>query len=861
MSDFFAGDKTTKGSTIASGDASTVHQFTGSVRVQGLVSSSLGISASSFVGDGSGLTNLPGGGGGSPGGSDTQIQYNNGGSFGGISALTWDDTNIKVADDTKLFFGTNSDASIEYDEDGTNRLIISGSADGIEVTGTLNVSDDIDCAGGLSTGGNNTLGGFLTTVNSLTTLINGNIELGNGSSDQLDINASFVSDLVPLTTDIYDLGTTALQWGDIYVGDDKKLYFGSNQSGSIEFTGSTNTLILSCSSGLDISSGDGMDITIAAGDEEALVLQDESGSNIITIETSEGGSDNEVHFHSITVIRDSLTFSGSDGYESAMIETDNTGDYLMISGTADGIQITGSIFADDIDAGTAASAASYIALDANNQLVLDEPAGGGGGSPGGSDTQIQYNNGGSFGGISAFTWDDTNITIADDTKLFFGTNSDASIEYDENGTNRLIISGSAAGTEITGTLGVSDDVTIDALLVMKDSIWFSGSAHDDAAIIEMTDDGNSLIISGSSDFNVGGLVISGSSVVMALLDAPMAPGLQMKDDVKLSFSHTDMNAPYIKYDSDGEYLVISGSSDGIIISGSSVTFALEDEREIILKDDNIIVWADDGPADAEIGYDSDEGALVISGSAGGSGGTIISGSHLTFAQGGALTSRVMVKDDLPLVFGAGSGLGASLIYYDSGDEQLIISGTAEGGLEIQGAGLTIGELGIATSFGTTLQLGNETSLKYGDPTGEQQGGDPLDANKGTGEVVNFGTASAALTVGALYYLNSDGGWASASAETTGSGNSSMLGIALSDGDPGAGGIQMLTRGYFNAATYLSGAFATGSVLYVCSTANGYMTASAPDESDNYVRTVGYATVGYSGSIIYFNPSNDWVEIA
>jgi len=32
------------------------------------------------------------GGGGSPGGSNTQLQYNDGGSFGGISTITWDDT-------------------------------------------------------------------------------------------------------------------------------------------------------------------------------------------------------------------------------------------------------------------------------------------------------------------------------------------------------------------------------------------------------------------------------------------------------------------------------------------------------------------------------------------------------------------------------------------------------------------------------------------------------------------------------------------------------------------------------------------------------------------------------------------------
>lgn len=43
--------------------------------------------------DGSQLTNLPGGGGGSPGGSTTQVQYNNAGSFAGDAGLTYDAAN------------------------------------------------------------------------------------------------------------------------------------------------------------------------------------------------------------------------------------------------------------------------------------------------------------------------------------------------------------------------------------------------------------------------------------------------------------------------------------------------------------------------------------------------------------------------------------------------------------------------------------------------------------------------------------------------------------------------------------------------------------------------------------------------
>ena len=42
-----------------------------------------------------------------PGGSSTHIQYNNGGSFAGISTFTFDGTDMKVADDIKAA-GTKS---------------------------------------------------------------------------------------------------------------------------------------------------------------------------------------------------------------------------------------------------------------------------------------------------------------------------------------------------------------------------------------------------------------------------------------------------------------------------------------------------------------------------------------------------------------------------------------------------------------------------------------------------------------------------------------------------------------------------------------------------------------------------------
>ena len=51
------------------------------------------------------------------------------------------------------------------------------------------------------------------------------------------------------------------------------------------------------------------------------------------------------------------------------------------------------------------------------------------------------------------------VTIADDRKLYLGTDKDASIEYDEDGEDMLIIQGAAEGTQLKGNVFVSGTLT------------------------------------------------------------------------------------------------------------------------------------------------------------------------------------------------------------------------------------------------------------------------------------------------------------------------------------------------------------------------------------------------------------------
>ena len=149
-------------------------------------------------------------------------------------------------------------------------------------------------------------------------------------------------------------------------------------------------------------------------------------------------------------------------------------------------------------------------------------------TPAGNDDTIQFNNDGALGSVVPLTFDDTNLKIADDTKLIFGTNTDASIEYNENGDDFLVISGSSKGMVLSGT-----------------TVQIRGT------------------LEGASPLKIaGGIEIVPSS-------GGETTSMKFGDDIKLFFG--DDNDSYVMFnDASSNYLEISGSSNGIVLSGSSV---------------------------------------------------------------------------------------------------------------------------------------------------------------------------------------------------------------------------------------------------------------------------------------------------
>lgn len=109
-----------------------------------------------------------------------------------------------------------------------------------------------------------------------------------------------------------------------------------------------------------------------------------------------------------------------------------------------------------------------------------DAAGGGSGTPGGADTQVQFNDGGAFGGDSGFTWNKTNDTLAiagassANYRLFLTTSDDGNL-------------GSAIGLrQISATPAAGDSQTIN-FLANDSGGNLTTYATFSAAIIDPTD--------------------------------------------------------------------------------------------------------------------------------------------------------------------------------------------------------------------------------------------------------------------------------------------------------------------------------------------------------------------------------------
>ena len=246
-----------------------------------------------------------------------------------------------------------------------------------------------------------------------------------------------------------DLGTLrlgALRFIQDLSGSGRLFGFGIETSGHLGVSGSIkNGSFVS-------SSGEIYGTNLRTSGQTAL-----SGS-LITSGNVHLGDDKRLHF-------------GAN--EVAYIEYDEAGrDVLSISGSlARGIELSGStIFVDAISvtSGNIAGPNSYISLASDGKLVLADADTG---EPGGNNTNIQFNDGGAFGGSDGFTFDGTYVKL---TGSISGSGEVKAGSLSTSGQLNLTGSLSSSG-EIFGTsLRTSDTIQVSGAIKNKAFISSSG---------------------------------------------------------------------------------------------------------------------------------------------------------------------------------------------------------------------------------------------------------------------------------------------------------------------------------------------------------------------------------------------------
>jgi len=239
--------------------------------------------------------NGTGGGGGTPGGVNQNIQFNNSGSFGGATRLNYDSASgyTTVDADFRLYFGT--------DYYITDRLATTGD---LAFVAPLLAGDYVFEGGDISIQDsykvylNNAKTNYISAKTSLPIGLN----FGIGGSDEAQMTASA---FFPTTALAIDLGKKSFEWGSSYL---ERIFLGDGSSTGVIVSNSADNLILQTggtnSSQIELEDG-------VSGN--VVVTTDTLGRLVSPKRTSEGGDYGETSTKSavVTGFRTGLTVSSS----------------------------------------------------------------------------------------------------------------------------------------------------------------------------------------------------------------------------------------------------------------------------------------------------------------------------------------------------------------------------------------------------------------------------------------------------------------------------------------------------------------------------------------------------------------------
>jgi len=231
------------------------------------------------------------------------------------------------------------------------------------------------------------------------------------------------------------------------------------------------------------------------------------------------------------------------------------------------------------------TANQVLKTDGSGAVTFQDDAGA---DPGGSDTQLQYNDGGSFGGLDSVIYDDTNLEIADDFRLAFGTDADWLMSYEEANEDGLVFQSTATDSSNIGyaMFGISVD-TSNSGMASNQKVFQIGKGAQDAGdanyeeLLGLDEDGdlvvgNSLTVAGPVNFTAGE-VISDAEVAD---DITIGSGGSVDDGAIPAGIARDTELPTQASLSVDDLITLSGVSEGSTDFGTFTGSTISDSNTL-----------------------------------------------------------------------------------------------------------------------------------------------------------------------------------------------------------------------------------------------------------------------------------------
>ena len=390
--------------------------------------------AATFIGN---TLNIPqySGGGGSPAGSDKQIQFNAAGSFGASPNLTWDGFTFFVGSSAVIGGATNPVAAFLQSSPNYIQTYIYNANSGVNASSDFVVYPD---------NGSDTTGWG---------------DFGVTSSNFADAVYSVTG---PNETYVFASGTTGKTGNLVYATDSTgttnahQWYVGGFAQAKSAWKMQLTSSGLQLATALSIANGGTGQATANAALNALLPSQ--TGNTNYYLKTD--GTNTSWAVVSGTGTVTSVSVTSANGFAGTVANSTTTpaitistsvSGLLKGNGTAISAATGGTDYQEPITLTTTGTsgAATFISN------VLNIPQYSGGGTPGGSNTQVQFNNSGSFGGSANFTWDGTNVQLGTQGALRFA---------DADSSNYVAFKGPATvSSNVTWTLPAVDGTSAQVL--------------------------------------------------------------------------------------------------------------------------------------------------------------------------------------------------------------------------------------------------------------------------------------------------------------------------------------------------------------------------------------------------------------